>query len=419
MSSSATAGGGSRVKVAVRLRPFSAAERASGETCCVRMRGNAVVVGNPLHHQAGEEAAFSFDHCYWSFDHENPTNPYATNADLWADLGGPVLRCALEGVNCCLFAYGATGSGKSYCIRGEGSDPGLLPLLCRSLCTEVLSAPDGPKYSIFASFYEIYNDRVMDLLTPCAEKPRPLKVIVLPAHDTFKARVIIKDLEKRPVRTVAEMSAVLLAGAERLSFNRTWLNDHASRSHSVFTLYIARQESGGRSRLSEINVIDLAGSEQVKLSGVSGESLRETCHINASLSTLARVIDAINAKSTAATTTTTTAATATVSSGTSETPSSTSESSTPSVPAVVPAVCSGSTPHVPYRDSKLTTLLSGSLGGSSRTFMVATVAPGARCVHETLRTLRFAEGVSRVVTQPRVNREVEEILAELKQRRGD
>jgi hypothetical protein len=255
---------------------------------CVSTLGNSLVISN-IHTK--ERTDFSFDNCYWSVDGSQPNNPRATNNHLWEDIGKEALQCAVEGFNSCIFAYGATGSGKSYSIRGEEDEPGVLPHLCKNLFSSVIANDDKHQYSVRASYYEIYNERVIDLL---AGTGTPLKVMVLPNGDQDKTNVIVKDLEKRVVHNCKEMAALLMNGANRLAFNRTLLNERASRSHSIFTIYLTKRESEDRTRMSQINIVDLAGSEHTKQSGVVGDSLRETCHINTSLTTLSRVIEAIN-----------------------------------------------------------------------------------------------------------------------------
>eukprot|EP00667_Euglena_gracilis_P005166 EG_transcript_5196 len=360
----------SKIRVAVRVRPFLPHEARDG---CVAMSEGSLTLANRL---TAERHDFSFDQCYWSVDDSNPSNPLADNAVLCEDIGREALQSAVKGFNACIFAYGTTGSGKSYSIRGEEDQPGVLPYICKRLFADVIARDDAHSYSVRVSYYEIYNERVIDLLSNTGA---PLKVMVLASKDQESLNVIVKDLEKRSVHSCKEMAQALLHGAARLSFQRTGLNDRASRSHSVFTIYLTKREGSERSRLSQINVVDLAGSEHVKQSGVVGDSLRETCHINASLTTLSRVIEAVNTN----------------------------------------LQLDGQQPrrHVPYRDSKLTTILSPSLGGNSKTFMIATISPSMSTYADTLRTLKFAEGVGNVINDVQVNRYVNDILQQLLEER--
>eukprot|EP00668_Euglena_longa_P002233 GGOE01002578.1.p1 GENE.GGOE01002578.1~~GGOE01002578.1.p1 ORF type:complete len:1455 (+),score=416.85 GGOE01002578.1:69-4433(+) len=360
----------SKIRVVVRIRPFLPHE-ASDE--CVTVDGKNLTLANRF---TTERHDFSFDRCYWSVD-DSKANPKADNAALCEDIGQEALQSAVNGFNACIFAYGTTGSGKSYSIRGEADEPGVLPHICKRLFSDVISRDDNHSYSVRVSYFEIYNERVIDLLSSSGS---PLKVMVLPSKDHDSVNVIVKDLEKRTVHSCKEMAQALLHGATRLSFNRTGLNDRASRSHSVFTIYLTKREGTERSRLSQIHVVDLAGSEHVKQSRVVGGTLRETCHINASLTTLSRVIEAVNTN----------------------------------------LQLDGQQPrrHVPYRDSKLTTILSPSLGGNSKTFMIATISPSMSNYPDTLRTLKFAEGVGNVINDVQVNRYVNDILQQLVEERS-
>jgi len=260
-----------------------------------------------------------------------------------------LVQSSLDGYNCCIFAYGQTGSGKTYTMEG-GSDPEnqeARGMISRAV-QQVFKAsdrlkPQGWIYEMHASFLEIYNDTIIDLLV----KNPNAKTLDL-KHDQ-NGKTTVPDLTAVKVKTPARVFDLLARATSNRATAETSMNPHSSRSHSVFQLFIVGNNSvTGETVEGLLNLIDLAGSEKLEQSKVDGITKKETIHINQSLSTLSRVISAIakNEK------------------------------------------------HIPYRNSKLTFLLQNSLGGSAKTIMFVNISPAIENLKETLSSLRFATTVN-------------------------
>eukprot|EP00759_Apiculatamorpha_spiralis_P042301 PhF_6_TR40453/c0_g1_i1/m.60431 len=266
-----------------------------------------------------------------------------------------MIRHIDQGYDVSLFAYGATGSGKSHTIRGGDVDWGVLPRICQDVY--------GVGDAIYVSHVEVHNDKVYDLLAP--PNSDPLKVSVIGSV------VILNGVQKVRAMNSAQLNAIIMNSAARLTFSRTQCNPRASRSHSIVTLYIAKSyltpNGNTKVRMSKVNVIDLAGNEHTRDSKVQGVQFKETCRINASLTALGRVITALS---------------------------------------------NDSVPHVPFRDNVLTMLLSGSLSGNGKTFLVATICPTNQYFHDTLRTLGFARNCEGVVQVLEVAKDIQTQMSE-------
>ena len=220
------------------------------------------------------------------------------------------------------------------------------------------------KYSCRASYLEIYNERVYDLL---AEHSAGKEAQQLSVRESSVRGVYVENLTDRFVQSAEEAKAVMTQGVANRHTAATAMNRESSRSHSVFTLVIEASEKRdgvARSRQSLFHLIDLAGSERQKLTGAQGERLKEAGKINQSLSALGNVISAL-----------------------------------------VDVMQGKQGRHIPYRDSKLTWLLKDSLGGNSKTVLIATVSPTEDCFAETLSTLKFASRVKLIKNTAVVNEE--------------
>jgi kinesin family protein 3/17 len=211
------------------------------------------------------------------------------------------------------------------------------------------------QYLVRASYLEIYNEEVRDLLSK--EPKNKLELKEHPEHGTY-----VKDLSSFPVRTVQEMEQVLNAGKKNRSVGATLMNQDSSRSHSIFTIIVessaVRADGQKGLRAGKLNLVDLAGSERQSKTGATGDRLTEATKINASLSALGNVISALVAAKAG---------------------------------------------HVPYRDSKLTRLLQDSLGGNTKTVMVANLGPADYNFDETMSTLRYADRAKQIKNKPRIN----------------
>ncbi|KAH1222421.1 Kinesin-like protein KIN-12E [Glycine max] len=332
------------VQVIIRMRPLSNSEiSVQGYGKCVRQESSQAITwtGHP-------ESRFTFD----LVADEN-----VSQENLFKVAGLPMVENCMGGYNSCMFAYGQTGSGKTHTMLGdiEGGtrrhsvNCGMTPRIFEHLFTRIQKEKEARrdeklKFTCKCSFLEIYNEQILDLLDPSSNN--------LQIREDSKKGVYVENLKETEVTYAREVIQLLIQGAANRKVAATNMNRASSRSHSVFTCIIESQwESQGVThfRYARLNLVDLAGSERQKSSGAEGERLKEATNINKSLSTLGLVI--MNLVS----------------------------------------ISNGKSHHVPYRDSKLTFLLQDSLGGNSKTIIIANISPSICCSLETLSTLKFAQ----------------------------
>uniref|UniRef100_A0A8D0FQ81 Kinesin-like protein n=1 Tax=Strix occidentalis caurina TaxID=311401 RepID=A0A8D0FQ81_STROC len=282
---------------------------------------------------------------------------------------GPCLRLSIfPSFSCTVFAFGQTGSGKTYTLMGplaqsktQPASPALLGLMQRSFaCLLEQSRNRGSDLALSASYLEIYNEQVRDLLSPGPPCTLPLRWSK--TRGFYVENQLSVDFE-----SLEAIASLLLQGSQRRRTSAHALNRHSSRSHALLTVHVrSRAVSmcpalGGGLGGGTLCFVDLAGSERVKETGSSGELSVEANNINRSLLALGHCISLL-------------------------------------------AKPRGKRTHIPYRDSKLTRLLARSLGGSGITLMVACISPSSRCLSETLSTLHYASRARRVTTRPLANR---------------
>ncbi|KFY15317.1 hypothetical protein V492_02070 [Pseudogymnoascus sp. VKM F-4246] len=314
-----------------------------------------------------EEKQFTFDNSFWS--HDKADEHYAHQEDVYNSLGEEFLDHNFEGYHTCIFAYGQTGSGKSYTMMGNQEQPGLIPRTCQDLFQRI-EAVDEPNitYNVRVSYFEVYNEHVRDLLVPRQDPPHYLKIRESPTEGPY-----IKDLTDAPVKSISEIMRYMKMGDLSRTTASTKMNDTSSRSHSVFTIMLKQihhdmDTDETTERTARIRLVDLAGSERAKATEATGTRLREGSNINKSLTTLGRVIAAL------------------------ADPKNSRHGASKRNKDVVP-----------YRDSILTWLLKDSLGGNSKTAMIACIAPAD--YDETLSTLRYADQAKRIRTRAKVNQD--------------
>ena len=393
MAPTGGAGGGGHIKVVVRVRPFNNPELDRNARCIVSMQDQQTILQPPPEaeerlRKSGKgiqdgQKVFKYDKSYWSFNKEDSN--YAGQDNLFGDLGIPLLDNAFEGYNNCIFAYGQTGSGKTYSMMGYGEDAGVIPKICRELFERIEGVKSDVNLTctVEASYLEIYNERVRDLLNP-ANKGN-LRVREHPSTGPY-----VEDLAKLAVRSFPEIENLMDEGNKARTVAATNMNETSSRSHAVFTLTLTQKRHDVETnmdteKVSRISLVDLAGSERQQATGATGARLKEGAEINRSLSTLGRVIASL----------------ADLSSG-------------------------KKGMKVPYRDSVLTWLLKDSLGGNSLTAMIAAISPADINFEETLSTLRYADSAKRIKNHAVVNedpnarmiRELKEELALLRRQLG-
>ncbi|KAK4669492.1 uncharacterized protein QC763_203445 [Podospora pseudopauciseta] len=376
---------GANVKVVVRVRAFLPREIKRNAECLIEMdpESQTTTLHPPSSSSSSsssserksrkilESKSFTFDHSYYS---HNPSSPhYATQAHIYDTLGEEFLDHNFEGYHTCIFAYGQTGSGKSYTMMGTPSQPGLIPRTCEDLFERIHEAQremPNISYKVKVSYFEVYNEHVRDLLVApkvdaAATGPYYLKIRESPTEGPY-----VKDLTEVGVGSLDEILRLMRAGDGNRTVASTRMNDTSSRSHAVFTIMLKQvyhdfETDQTTERSSRIRLVDLAGSERAKSTEATGVRLREGSNINKSLTTLGRVIAAL---------------------------------------ADPKKNNRGGTSVVPYRDSILTWLLKDSLGGNSKTAMIACVSPGD--YEETLSTLRYADQAKRIRTRAVVNQDM-------------
>ncbi|CAF1220965.1 unnamed protein product, partial [Didymodactylos carnosus] len=332
-----------------------------------------------------ESKQFSFDYSYWSHDGfiESPTgeltaingSQYASQQQVFDDLGRDVINNAFAGFNCSLFAYGQTGSGKSYSMIGYGVNRGIVPIACDELFKSIRENENTKtRYEVTLSMLEIYNEQVRDLLTKEFQKGG-LNVRQNQTSGSFYAQ----GLRCIPVGSYSDIEKRVIEGTENRTVAATNMNATSSRAHTVVTItfdQILTTDVGETKKTSVINLVDLAGSERANATGATGDRLKEGANINKSLSALGNVISAL----------------ADLSSG--------------SKRKIV----------VPYRESVLTKLLQNALGGNSKTVMIAALSPADINYDETLSTLRYADRAKHIKNTVAINENpVEKLIRELKE----
>ena len=358
----AEGGEGESVQVAVRMRLFNGRERNANATRVVRMTqeqvGSKTFIVNP---DTGAEKSFAFDYSFQSHSEtEQGIGEYATQDTVFNLLGKPVLYCALEGRNVCLFAYGQTGAGKSFSMLGKTDDPkqqGIIPRSCR----EIFRLRDEERddalvsYKISIQVVEVYCEMINDLLEvrskwpQTGHKPRLTK-------DGY-----VVDTVTRPCGCYDDIEQAFLIADKNRSVGSHALNPESSRAHTIYTINYQRQKKltadakQAETISAKINLVDLAGSERSESAGTTGQMLKEGNAINLSLTALGSTIKALS---------------------------------------------EGKRPN--FRDSKLTLLLQGSMT-NGKVIMIAAVSPASICFDESMSTLRFAERIKMVKIKAKKN----------------
>ncbi|KDD73431.1 kinesin, partial [Helicosporidium sp. ATCC 50920] len=326
------------VVVAVRFRPLSNRERDRGDVEVWECQGNEVGI---LDDAAGMQVKFAYDYVF---------DGSTSNSDVYRAVASPIVSGAMEGLSGTVFAYGVTSSGKTHTMMGDETVPGVVPHAMAEVFAAVARHAGEKEYSLKVSMMEIYNEVLNDLLDPSRSN---LKL----REDPKRGGVLAEGILEEPLTNVHQALAVIARGNENRKTSATAFNEGSSRSHTIIRLQIeARQAPGaaggaGSRVVSCLNLIDLAGSESAKAERTASHRM-EGSFINKSLLTLGTVIHKL-AESRAA--------------------------------------------HIPFRDSKLTRLLSGSLSGTgARVAVVCTITPASTQAEETHNTLKFASRAKRI-----------------------
>ncbi|KAL8894028.1 MAG: hypothetical protein Q9192_004694, partial [Flavoplaca navasiana] len=313
-------------------------------------------------------------------------SPAADQSMVFEDVVTPLLDEMLQGYNCTIFAYGQTGTGKTYTMSGDMSETlgilsdaaGVIPRVLHSLFTKLEA--DEAESSVKCSFIELYNEELRDLVA--VDDTTKLKIYD-DAQKKGHGATLVQGMEESYIKSAGAGIKLLQDGSHKRQVAATKCNDLSSRSHTVFTItvYIKRTAENGEDYISagKLNLVDLAGSENIQRSGAENKRATEAGLINKSLLTLGRVINAL--------------------------------------------VERGS--HIPYRESKLTRLLQDSLGGRTKTCIIATVSPAKSNLEETISTLDYAFRAKNIRNKPQVNQTISkktllrEFTAEIEKLKGE
>ncbi|KAH7820838.1 kinesin 2 [Monocercomonoides exilis] len=342
------------VQVMVRCRPLSSKEVDLKYKSCVEMNRrtgmikltkpeNSKTSGDPIH-------TFTFDHIY---------PPDTEQKLIYEESCKAIVDGVMNGFNGCIFAYGQTGTGKTFTMAGTPELPGVTPRSFDHIFAAINQADDTKKFLVTVSYLEIYNEQVKDLLSKAPGSDN-LKI-----HESPELGIHVPDLTALLCENSASMQQVMDRGAKRRTVAATKMNQESSRSHGIFIISIecadvAILDADGKPlvKVGRLNLVDLAGSERQSKTDASGKQLVEAGNINKSLSTLGEVINKLTRKN---------------------------------------------PEFIPYRNSKLTRLLQDSLGGNSRTVMIANIGPAEYNYEETFSTLRYANRAKQIKNKPVVN----------------
>nr|GEV80723.1 kinesin-like protein KIN-7K, chloroplastic [Tanacetum cinerariifolium]GEV80726.1 kinesin-like protein KIN-7K, chloroplastic [Tanacetum cinerariifolium] len=331
------------VTVTVRFRPLSPREIRQGEEIAWYADGETIV-----RNEFTASIAYAYDRVF---------GPTTTTRHVYDIAAHHVVGGAMEGVNGTIFAYGVTSSGKTHTMHGDQRSPGIIPLAVKDAFSIIQETPSR-EFLLRVSYLEIYNEVVNDLLNPAGQNLR----IREDSQGTF-----VEGIKEEVVLSPAHALSLIAAGEEHRHVGSTNFNLLSSRSHTIFTLTIESSPCGeygdsGDVNLSQLNLIDLAGSESSKAE-TTGVRRKEGSYINKSLLTLGTVISKLTEARAA---------------------------------------------HIPYRDSKLTRLLQSSLSGHGRVSLICTVTPSSSNTEETHNTLKFAHRAKHIEIQAAQNKIIDE-----------
>mmetsp|Transcript_988 Transcript_988/g.2094 ORF Transcript_988/g.2094 Transcript_988/m.2094 type:complete len:735 (-) Transcript_988:331-2535(-) len=364
--------GSESIKVVFRVRPLNSREKQDDRKIATIAHEEKGIIELRIPSTDGgydTSKTFAFDAVF--SENSNQRHIY----DVCA---APVVQSVLEGYNGTIFAYGQTGAGKTHTMEGVNEPSelrGIIPNTFEHMFDHIALNSAHDKYLVRASYFEIYNEEIRDLLSP-QKSAHGLEL-----KESSDSGVYIKDLTSVVVKSVAEINSVLQKGKKNRSVGFTLMNAGSSRSHSIFSIVIeccsVDSDKNEHIRVGKLSLVDLAGSERQSKTGASGDRLKEATKINLSLSALGNCISAL---------------------------------------------VDGKSNHVPYRDSKLTRILQDSLGGNTKTVMCANAGPADYNYDESLSTLRYASRAKNIKNKPVVNedpkdaklREHQEEIARLK-----
>ncbi|KAG5337627.1 KINH protein, partial [Acromyrmex heyeri] len=318
------------IKVVCRFRPLNDSEEKAGSKFIVKFPSG------------GDENCISIGGKVYLFD--KVFKPNATQDKVYNEAAKSIVTDVLAGYNGTIFAYGQTSSGKTHTMEGVIGDPnkqGIIPRIVNDIFNHIYGMEENLEFHIKVSYFEIYMDKIRDLLD--------VSKVNLSVHEDKNRVPFVKGATERFVSSPEEVFEVIEEGKSNRHIAVTNMNEHSSRSHSVFLINVKQENLENQKKLSgKLYLVDLAGSEKVSKTGAEGTVLDEAKNINKSLSALGNVISAL---------------------------------------------ADGNKTHIPYRDSKLTRILQESLGGNARTTIIICCSPASFNESETKSTLDFGRSI--------------------------
>ncbi|GFR15965.1 kinesin-like protein KIF3A [Trichonephila clavata] len=346
------------IKVVVRCRPTNETEKVANYKNIVDVNQveGSVTLCHPNASEYDPPKTFTFDHVF-GID--------STQLDVYNLAARPIIDNVLEGYNGTIFAYGQTGTGKTFTMEGNRDIPeqkGIIPNSFAHIFGHIAKAEGDKRFLVRATYLEIYNEEVRDLLG----KDQSVRLEVKERPDIG---VFVKNLTGVVVKNADDLDRIMTLGSKNRVVGATNMNLHSSRSHAIFSITVESCEEGfdrkEHIRAGKLHLVDLAGSERQSKTGSSGQRLIEATKINLSLSTLGNVISAL---------------------------------------------VDGKSTHIPYRNSKLTRLLQDSLGGNAKTLMCANIGPAEYNYDESLSTLRYANRAKNIKNKAKINEDPKDTM---------
>ncbi|XP_023291597.2 kinesin-like protein KIF18A [Lucilia cuprina] len=345
------------IKVVVRVRPYNRRELEQNQRTIIKVMDQTTLLFDPDE----DEDEFFFQgvkqnhrditkkvNKKLSMEYDRVYDTDTTNMQIFEECTAPLVDSVLNGYNCSVFVYGATGAGKTFTMLGSTTSPGLTFLTMRDLFDKIESQSDVRKFDVGVSYLEVYNEQVMNLLT----KTGPLKL----REDSNG--VVVSGLVLKPIYSAEELLELLALGNSNRTQHPTDANAESSRSHAVFQVHIRiTDRKTGTKRMVKLSMIDLAGSERAASTKGIGIRFKEGASINKSLLALGNCINKL----------------------------------------------ADGLKHIPYRDSNLTRILKDSLGGNCQTLMVANVSMSSLTYEDTYNTLKYASRAKKIRTTLRQN----------------
>ncbi|XP_012674901.1 kinesin-like protein KIF18A isoform X1 [Clupea harengus] len=340
----------SHVKVVVRVRPPNNREQSSGFKRVVQVLDSHMLIFDPkaeevtffrgqkignrdVRKRANKDLKFVFDNVFGETSEQ---------IEVFENTTKGIVDGVLNGYNCTVFAYGATGAGKTHTMLGSTDDPGVMYLTMKELYSRMDQMKDEKVFEVAFSYLEVYNEQIRDLMANSG---------ALAVREDNCKGVVVQGLTVHQPKSAEHILEALDYGNKNRTQHPTEMNATSSRSHAVFQVYLRQQDSSAslnpNVRVAKMSLIDLAGSERASATNAKGARLREGANINRSLLALGNVINTL-------------------------------------------ADPKSKKTHIPYRDSKLTRLLKDSLGGNCRTVMIANVSPCSASYEDTHNTLKYA-----------------------------